>query len=1268
MWDENLLADVFVSRSRVVTYWPTTTASNRPLMHQSHKDQTMNEATCFSRDELRSYLLGELSDADLNGVAVHVETCIDCEATVAELDRESDTMIEALRQPVADDEPGSTYRLAAKRAVADLKKGGSTMQPLPRLRDYEIVEALARGGMGTVYRARHLRLNRQVALKVLPARWMQNPGVVARFEREMQAVGSLQHPAIVQATDGGEADGVHFLVMELIDGCDGSAMAKHLGPLAVSDACEIGRQVAIGMAYVHDQGIIHRDLKPSNLMVTRAGEVKVLDLGLARIVGEQLAEDELTTVGQLMGTLDYMAPEQLQDSHDVDERADIYSLGATLYKLLSGNSPHSRPAHEPLVAKLRRIASDQPPPLSDQRPDASEDLCELVDQMLSHDIESRPASMQEVADRLAVFCTTPNLARCVKATVKLQQREPVIDDPGAEFARDQRLSPENRGAKRDRSRFNRVTTWVAAGLFLLAAAMAAVITIQTTAGQLVIETASPDVQVRISKAGKPYKQLTLNQQANSLRLGAGKYEIELVSDADGLEIENGTYTLKRGETWLARIVHRSTALPLVSTADQPDAATYENKTFAQWIGLLQRERSATQLHEACLALDKLTDGHDERSALAAVLVAVRYHDHQASYSTPNGTGLVRSTVQSFLQNRDQHAVVESLTKELANKKAGSTDFILRYLHLNRDQMKSKIDAPLIQQIERLTSDESAMRRTQALGILKTVASTEIAVRHLTAALSDRDVSVRLLAAENLIEMDVNLPLVVSALRQMLPVGPLHYRAQAADLLASLGAKARLALPELKAVIQDENDAVTFQIAFSPSFGNGMGMMGGTASVERTYPGSVKDFAARALGEIGDDSVAPMLIAEWNRKISHGKKPSSVPRATPMYSGDEMAMDGGASRHDHLADAIEKLIDIRPHYEGELKRGRNHAATIWRANGKSLSEIYGAALAPEANSSLSLITDAQRLMPYANDFEKSAAMSSIRSVHSSKMPSLKALEVEVGLVELLAASDDTWKVLELMFRRSNGIYMRYGLLYVDQNVGARKLREQATVAAAYRESAVRIIRGTKDWKTLLVPRLIQWSSVSALPTAEVTMELLSDLTSEQQLRCVVNVLKFTTRRNVGTLDRVLEKADEWLDESANREQMNQFLNKASGNDWRELSRGLIQSGLSDEKTIEILVTRFVDDSIRRRETLSDLVDSIRARPELSQLVIRLLKHPVLDATQPMRPVSTRANMLKSLYNNGLSHQVPELRTYLEEVAETGKNGESEQAKLILDAWK
>ena len=156
----------------------------------------------------------------------------------------------------------------------------------------------------------HTRLKRPVAIKVLPAGRLHDPQAIARFQREMEAVGKLDHPNLVHAHDAGEAEGQHYLVMEFLDGTDLRKLVRSSGPLPVADACEVVRQAALGLQYAHEHGLIHRDVKPSNLMLTRDGTVKVLDLGLARLTDETAMPGDMTGTGQVVGTGDFIAPEQ----------------------------------------------------------------------------------------------------------------------------------------------------------------------------------------------------------------------------------------------------------------------------------------------------------------------------------------------------------------------------------------------------------------------------------------------------------------------------------------------------------------------------------------------------------------------------------------------------------------------------------------------------------------------------------------------------------------------------------------------------------------------------------------------------------------------------------------------------------------------------------------------------------------------------------------------------------------------------------------------
>lgn len=271
------------------------------------------------------------------------------------------------------------------------------------LGEYVILETIGKGGMGQVFKARQRRLKRLAALKVIRKEFLSNPTTVARFLREAESAARLAHPNIVTVYDAGESQGVHYLAMEFIDGTNLGDMLKS-GPMPVPTACDYVRQAALGLQHAHEQGMVHRDLKPHNLMLTKQGYVKVLDMGLARLVQQSSPEsrtEAMTENGSVLGTPDYIAPEQAKDARTIDIRADIYSLGCTLYHMLGGRPPFHG---ESLTETLLKHHLEEPTPIEDLRGGLPGGLPEVVRKLMAKRPQDRYQTPAAAAEALAPYC------------------------------------------------------------------------------------------------------------------------------------------------------------------------------------------------------------------------------------------------------------------------------------------------------------------------------------------------------------------------------------------------------------------------------------------------------------------------------------------------------------------------------------------------------------------------------------------------------------------------------------------------------------------------------------------------------------------------------------------------------------------------------------------------------------------------------------------------------------------------------------------------
>ena len=387
--------------------------------------------TCPSHQELLRFYRGMLDERQLLELGRHLEVCDDCLSNLGSVKEDNDTFGSALQSAHASTvcdftkEPGFREFDQYVKQLTDtnianehLTEPGEPVRIPKRIGRHPVLGRLGAGGMGTVYDALHGRTGQPVAIKVLAAARVLDSQVVARFHREILAIGTLDHPRIVRALEASHDDGTPFLVMERIDGMDLSRLMKFCGRLPISDACEIARQAAEGLTYIHAQGWVHRDVKPSNLMLTSGGEVKILDLGLARLQDSRLSGGEMTSTGHLLGTVDYMAPEQTGGSRSIDIRADVYGLGATLYKLLTALPPYGSGKSTQLLQRLRQMALTDPNRIETYRAEIPPPLGDVIHQMLERDPDERIQQPQDIVAALEPFCDGQDVKRLITETLE----------------------------------------------------------------------------------------------------------------------------------------------------------------------------------------------------------------------------------------------------------------------------------------------------------------------------------------------------------------------------------------------------------------------------------------------------------------------------------------------------------------------------------------------------------------------------------------------------------------------------------------------------------------------------------------------------------------------------------------------------------------------------------------------------------------------------------------------------------------------------------
>ncbi len=616
----------------------------------------MIRAVCLTPQEISDYLQGRLPEEQSSSIEEHLSSCDRCEATVRRLDESSDSLIRHLRltpEPESEDEqwedclnslrslPGQTVESAEPGEAVSLDQ---VLRP-KSVYHYRLDQQLGQGGMGVVYRSWHPQLHRPVAIKILSASRATDASSIARFQREMRAAGGLDHPGIVRAVDAGIWQGTYYLVMEYIDGVDLSRLVRRCGPLDAADACEMMVQAAESLQFAHDRQTVHRDIKPSNLILTRDGVIKILDFGLARLERGGLTGHDATTAGRLVGTLDYLSPEQAAGRDPIDSRSDLYGLGATLFRLLSGRPPHGSSQNRPVLQYLQEVTSVAPPSLDSIRADLPPQLCQIVAKLLSRDPQYRPADAEQVATLLRPFRDGADLKALVEhvAEVSSSAEDSPIDSRDVTAHRSTEQGPDILPVRSTGPIRRRLVTRlaIALGCFLIGIAGGlGGLTLWLKTGEAVVEIQSEvdDVSLQLIADGEIAKQIEVHPGNEVTRVRVGKYELKITGNTDRVLLDQQGFDLMRGDRRMVRIrrmQERPAAVAIkgtepVAPGEDPTTQTIKGRTYRQWTDIVLREQDPATVVDAVSALASLGTAARHEQTFETLMQVVKKNESRGS--------------------------------------------------------------------------------------------------------------------------------------------------------------------------------------------------------------------------------------------------------------------------------------------------------------------------------------------------------------------------------------------------------------------------------------------------------------------------------------------------------------------------------------------------------------------------------------------------------------------------------------------------------------